>query len=491
MRRLSVLLILLLTWPTLAQTPSPTPAAPPYRILVRADLAFPVALAFELGIEWPAERITSAELLVRAEGLSDVIFRYPQPNSWHEATNAFAVGRAVWELQQLPPLFSTITYSWRVIDDQGKLSSGTGEVTFQDERFAWASAGDEGLSFHAAQHGSVSTARSLYLSLLPVYEEMARRTGQSPRFRFLVYPSAVPPFCEQDDEGQPFTSARVGPDMLTWPCDVQAIETALRAQGYELLPYNTMFIFQEQALARLFDAFYGPLWSSPPPAWLAAGLRAFYRPSGNSAALARLRARLRSQAPFSLEQMARLSDEQTWQDQAQGMVLDIAELGGLDALFELARQAGSPNFGQRYAQIIGQDIALLLPSWQSWLYTSRAELVYGYTPYVAETPTLTPSATPRPPTRTPSATPTQPSATPSPVVTASRTPSRTPRPPTATLTPLPPQAFVIRATPASTQVSQSSAPSNTRAIISIAAIVVATLASLGLLIVLFKRPSPP
>ncbi|MCS6836095.1 MAG: hypothetical protein NZ750_08775 [Anaerolineae bacterium] len=491
MRPFVLLLILLLVRPTLAQAPGSTPEQPPYRVLVRADLAFPAALALELGIEWPADRIVSAELLVRADGLDDVIFRYPNPRPWDEATAAFAVARLVWTPLELPPLFSIITYSWRVVDDQGRLSSGAGEIAFQDERFAWIGAGDELLSLHAAQSDPVLTARSLYLSLRPMYEQMARRTGQSPRFRFLVYSADIPPFCARDERGQPFTSASNGPKTLTWPCDLQAIEAALRVQGYELLFYETLPILQERALSRFFSAFYEPLWSSSPPAWFAAGLRAFYRPGGNSAALTRMRARLRTQTPYSLEQMSRVSDETAWQDQAQGMVLYIAELGGVEALFELARQAGRSNFSERYAQIIGQDLASLLPSWQSWLYTSRAELVYGYTPYVAETPTLTPSFTPRPPTRTPSSTPTQPSATPSPVVTASRTPSRTPRPPTATLTPLPPQAFVVRATPAPTQANQGGFPSNARTFIGIAAIVVAALAaSLGLLIVLFKRTNP-
>jgi len=488
-RLLALLLPLLLIGPALAQTTiSPSPEPPPYRVQLRADLAFPSAVAFEIGIEWPAAQIASAELLVRAEGLADTVFRYPNPLPWDEASAAFAIARPIWRLESLPPLFSTLVYSWRVIDNQGRLSSGAGELTFEDERYAWASAGDEALSFSVAQDGTTFEARGLYLSLKPVYEQMARRTGQNPRFRFLVYPDDAAPFCALDDDGQPFTSASNGPQPLIFPCDVGAVEAALSRQGYELLPYDTLPIFQEALLARLFDAFYKPLWNSPPPAWFAEGLRAFYRPGGNSAALARLRARLRSQAPFSLEQMARTSREQAWQDQAQSMVLYMAELGGVEALFDLARRAGSPGFGQRYAEAIGQDIALLLPAWQSWLYTSRAELVYGYTPYIAETPTLTPSATPRPPTRTPSATP---SPTLTPNVTATRTPSRTPRPPTATLTPLPPQAFVVRATPPPGQAVASPASSETRTLISVVAIIVAALASLGLLIVLFKRPQQP
>jgi len=484
-----LLLSLLLAWPALAQTPaSPTPEPPPYRVLLRADLGFPAALAFELWIEWPAAQIASAELLIRAQGLDDVIFRYPDPLPWDEASAAFAIARPIWTLEELPPLFSTLAYTWRVIDDQGRISSGTGELAFQDERYPWASAGDEALSISLAQEADSPTPRSLYLGLRPVYEQMARWTGQSPRLRFLVYPAEAAPFCALDEEGQPFTSATNGPQPLILPCDAQDTAAALNAQGYELLPYETRPRFEEAALARLFEAFYAPLWDSPPPAWLAVGLRAFYRPGGNSAALGRMRARLRTQAPYSLEQMARLADAQDWQDQAQGMVLYMAELGGVEALFDLARQASNPDFEQLYAQTIGQSIDLLLPSWQSWLYTSRAELVYGYTPYVGQTPTLTPSPTPRPPTRTPSATP---SPSPTLDVTATDIPSRTPRPPTATRTPLPPQAFVVRATPPPSQTDQNAASASTRSLISIAAAIVAALASLGLLIVLFKRPTTP
>lgn len=471
MRRLSVFLVgcwlvgLSLTGSirvsALTATPSATPA---FALVTSADVAFPNAILFELSIALPIEQVERVSLTLGAETLVPLQIEFPARQAFAFA-DEYVVARYDWRIQDPPPFLSRVDYTWQVFSAQG-IYEVAGSLTYVDERLDWQTLGapEDAIRFIAP---AILSERLRFLRpiLQQAYALLETHTRQAPRFLFSVYPRGVPFACETDEQDAPITRYTVGAEIVSLPCDLGLAELSLRKLGWTATLNESQINRPQPALQQIFAGFYAPLWTGQAvPAWFQVGLERFYSPVSESGALEYSRQFLRNQRPLSLEQMQEAQiDDEVWRAQAYGMVLLMADKAGVPAIFELARRLESASFTEQYASIMGESLDLLIPSWQTWVYTRRAEQVYGYTPYLDLT--ATPSATPLPPT--PSATPSAtPELEPSPTTTPRLRPTRTPIPPTDTATPLPPESFVVRMTPVPNALSETGGALNDRTVIS-------------------------
>jgi hypothetical protein len=238
-----------------------------------------------------------------------------------------------------------------------------------------------------------------------------------------------------------------------------------RESGYLVFQDLPGVDVEAQIVAAMVWHFYEPLWTDADvPTWFAAGLEQLYAPALKTELLATAQNAARINRLFTLDTMsAEPPDDperaRIWQAQSYGMILYMVEQIGVDGVFSLAQALGSSvSFADQYAQVMDEPLDALVSSWQGWIFSPRAESVYGITAYQPATLTFTPTLTATG-TRTPTATAT---LTPSPTATvtgvlsptpfATVTPSPTPTPEPPTVTPRPP---VRAATPAPTSAISS------------------------------------
>jgi hypothetical protein len=305
-------------------------------------------------------------------------------------------------------------------------------------------------------------------NLAMVYELLSENTSRSPVLRYLVYDSGVAPGCAHRTlaSGVEETLAVGVFSGTLLPCRPEFAERVYEESGYAVFQRVPGYDVETIMVEHMVRAFYAPLWDgNDVPIWFETGLGLFYAPALKTDLLSIVQAMARNNRLFSLEAMNNTpsDDAELWRAQSYGMVLYIAELAGVQGVFELANAVDdSVSFSEIYEQVTGQSLVALIPAWQGWIFTRMAELVYGITPYQPPTPTRTPTLTDtRTRTATTTPTPTQTytpsvtgvlSSTPYPTLTSSRTPTRepatvTPRPPVRTPTPTPTNSISILRTP--------------------------------------------
>jgi hypothetical protein len=425
-------------------------------LTTRAVLSFPQHVWFEARMRGNLGDIASARLTISAPNSETSIQDFGA-----EAVNYFqgesAVIFATWNVPRdaPPPLLSEIRYMWQVTRSDGVMLSSEGSIAYADTRVAWQQASETTATDANARFELVTPSRfgfnagALRARLQPVHDLMQANTGQAFGATLLLHPESVAFGCPRDENGDPVISIREGTDSRSVACDLALAERVYLLSPYEVVLAPLGASAQTVVLDGLFAVFHEPLWASVPydvPAWLRFGLRQFYEPLARSGALAASQRALRTARPLTLAQMDSLPaaddpQRQTWEDQAYGMVLYIADTDGLGTLFTLARNlSNSPTFAEAYQTTTGRNLQVLIPNWQSWLFSAQASSAYRYNPYLptTATATFTPSITPSA-TITPTSTATVP-------VTRTSVPSNTPRPATATITPRPAQSFVLRVT---------------------------------------------
>ncbi len=483
-------LLLMLSGMAQAQTPSPT-SATDLAIELFADLRFPGEIYLEAVIPLPAADVVQVELVIQAQALPPM--RVTFPPEVYAFADEYVIARYTWAItpETQPPLFSTVTYAWRITTSAGQVFGAGDSITYADERLDWQETLLPNVPITLMIPALLSiNLRSLDAQLTTLYRRLQADNGGNHAFRFLLLPDAVPLGCDEDAEGNPIVIANfINLTQETLPCDVRLAERAYQNSDYDLFvlsePGEAFFVLRPP----IVTTFYAPIWEEyAVPAWFRAGLERFYiGTGGNRLQSVSRNAILQAGTPLTLEQMQTeptdSREQNIWQAQSYGMVLYIAWQMGIEPTFALAQ---TEDFVTAVEAALGMSLTTLIADWSEWVLTDDAVRVYSYSIYTRTTPTptatFTPTLTrtPRPPTETPTLTPDY-SPTPR--------PSRTPLPPTATITPLPAQSFSLRSTAVPTPIPATIANSPISGLtlpqVVVGGVVLA--AGIVLLVLLFRR----
>jgi hypothetical protein len=436
--------------PTITPTFPPTPVSTIEGFAVdgNAEVIFPEAIRFTLSLSRPASEVASVRLIIETVNqpphmpnldLVEII-----KNAEPEAFLAYN-----WTLPEdgIPPLFSSVGFVWEVEANDGEIARVEGMVEFTDQRVVWIS------HQPIPDRLTILAARDIPVRLIQrvgaVYELVSENTGLSPEFRLLLYDSAVSPGCtirtlENGDEEAIAVAPFSGEVSF---CRPGFAEEVYDASGYAVFQRASGLDVESSITEYIVGDVYDRLWDrSDVPAWFEVGLKTFYTPALKTDLLPIVQIMARNNRLFSLDAMNGAPPDdpellEQWRAQSYGMLLYLAEQVGVQGVFDLAAALGDGAvFSDVYLEMTEVELGAMIPGWQVWIFTRRAELVYGITPYQPSTPTYTPTFTDtatRIPTATlsPSMTFTPSvtgalSATPYPTLTASLTP--TPEPPTVT-----------------------------------------------------------
>jgi hypothetical protein len=422
-------------------TLTPTPQVEGFITFAESEIIFPQAIRFFVRLDAPLADLESVVLTLQWEGTSpqrieadfetDVLVSQPDTDI-----------EILWAIpaDEPPPLFTDIEYSWEAQLNTGETAQYIDRLTFLDERATWTRVEDPYLTIAMPLRNL--EALPLAALLNPVYDLLIANTDREPRYRLLVYDELTPPGCDLDEETeQPIAvGQRSG---LTIPCEIEQAEAIYEASDYTLLRKPVGLSFEAFLTDYMMRDFYRPLWQGQRvPAWFIAGLSQFYTPSRGADLLTPAQLAARGTGVFNLINMNTQPTDSNalalWRAQSYGMVLYIAELVGLQGVYDLASAVGeSDSFEEAYEDIVGQPLSALIPGWSGWLFSQEAVRAYALNPYGPSTPL--PSLTP---TLTPSRTPT-PTETLTPTVTPSVTGFLSPTPaptltPSVTFTPVPP-----------------------------------------------------
>lgn len=456
---ISVLLLLPLTVAAQETTPDPQAAERAVEFVYNweARLAYPSGALLVVVVDRPASDVATIQLTITVDGETSDTLTFAS-DELVSFSNAFTVYQYAWlePTQRVIPVFSTITYQWRVVLRDGEAVTVEDSFQFTDPRIIWERQTDPqnrldlwmpegGAEVSLDEAGEIVvelTAMQIHDTLSPTLDLLEEQTNSElQRTVALFYTDRRPlnPCIDPDLPPLPIDE-RTG-EIL--PCDASLLAESFAAAG--IIPLEAELANITSVQLPLIDVLvreaYNPLWvSADVPAWFVFGLSEFYKPTGKTPYQETVRTAQRLNRLFSMARMNNpddIADTDLWQAQSYSMVLYIAQQHGVDAVFELAREvSGTEPFAETYERITGDTLDTLLPNLQNWVFTSGSVQDFQYIPYLQTTPSPTPSIspTPFPPTATPTATATV-TETPTPTVTGFLT--ATPLPTlTATDTPI-------------------------------------------------------
>lgn len=442
--------------PTDTRTPSITPTIPPtpapaiegFAVDGGGEVIFPEAIHFTLTLSRPASEIRDVRLTIDTEAGVPFMPEFDLDEILHNAEpQAFLAYDWLLPEDAIPPLFSTIEFTWEVEAVDGETARLEGIVEFKDQRVVWVT--NQVIPDQLTMVTVRDVPTGLVQSVRMVYELLSQNTNRSPELRFLVYDASVAPGCihrtvaNEDEE----TVAIAPYSGATLSCRTGFAEQVYEQGGYAVFQRAPGFEVETAMVEYMVREFYNSLWDgSDVPSWFEAGLGLFYAPVPKTDLLSVVQTMARNNRQFSLEAMTGAPPDnpelvELWRAQSYSMLLYLVDQVGVQGVFELANTLGDgESFSELYAQMTGESLQALIPAWQGWIFTRSAELVYGITPYQPPTATYTatftdtatriPTATLTPSqTYTPSVTGVL-SPTPYPTLTSSVTP--TPEPPTVT-----------------------------------------------------------
>ncbi len=455
--RCLVLLLFLtigITFPVMAQDNVPEQEATeelPISELVfnwYAEVIFPQGVRFFVTPLIPMNEIREAVLTVQPEGQPQQVIPidFSEPL---QAGEGFTDLAHLWEFAPEMPLFHEITYQWRITGTSGQVASVRDRMLLTDQRAQWSRDEDPLGFINLTVPAEGLSPRQIRQNVLLAYNLISANTRRTQAFNIVLYHDDLPASgCLPGDGGAQVAVAPLSGVQV--PCDEGRALEIYAANGYQVVQSRAATLAGIQAAMIEFftHQFYAPIWGSANvPDWFKVGLAQFYVPAPKAGLLGTVQNMARSNQLLDLEDMSQgpASYNTTWRAQSYAMVLYIADMIGVQGLYDLAYEAGTTesSFQATYEAAVGQGLNALLPNLRRWIFTEGATRAFGYTPYQAETPTTTVTATVTP-SRTASPTLTA-TATLTPSVTgvltetptATRTPSRTPTLRPATITPRP------------------------------------------------------
>lgn len=413
--------------PTITLTPSPTTVIEGVLLGALAEPVFPAGLRLRVDLMGEAVLLQEVRLELNVPGRRPIVL-FPTLEELTPDPNIRAI-EYVWLAPEddLPPIFSVITYQWTLSFSDGSAGLASGQVMYTDPDIAWTfSRGAEGgLTFVTADRPRPALLRALS----PVYERLAALGGSRPEARYIVFDDALAPEC-----------AVLANTVLLDMTRCMPGTAAAAYQGSGFVDLRDGAGLEVEVTRDLLRRTLGRQWArGEVAAWWQEALARWYAPEPMRDALQTSRDALRAGLRFTVAEMrARPEDaaaRQRWDAQAYGMALMLLNMRGALELEAVAAEVGSVPLDEALMQRYGLTEAALVEAWARWVFTSEAAEVYRFTPYLPPTGTHTPTRT-HTLTATPSDTP-GPTRTPSPtftrrVATVTRTPSPEPGLPTNT-----------------------------------------------------------
>lgn len=445
MKKLLWMTIILLCFPLLTGSQDAEPTLTADELYDwSSELYFPQAIDLTLIARRRESAIAELSLTVSYRGSEPQLIQIDPATV--NITESGGLFRYRWEVpQQDPPqLFSRIRYTWDIITADGEPYTITDDLEFTDTRVNWVQANDlqsQVNIFHGINQIDPDAVRE---GIRATYDLLFSNTQNRPIYTLLMYPQNIPIGCNRNDEDEPILRVRGESDIDEIECDLALADRIYQQDDYIVMNQLPPDTIQQMIISLLVEEYYTNQWESVAvPDWFLYGLQQFYDPRPKNIALTTAQQKSRAGDLLNLSELSVSPqvDIDTWQAQSIGLVLYLADTLGVQGLFDFADSISEyDTFAEAYEDITGQSLDLLIVAWQDWLFRSTTSQNYEYNPYLPDTPTPTPSATP---TNTPTVTFT-PSKTPN--ITRTPRPTITPIPPTSTITPLPAQSFSVQPT---------------------------------------------
>lgn len=409
-------------------------------------LYFPHQVELTLLAKRSESEIRSLNLLINYEGSDPITIALETVVT--TSTPSGTIYSYTWEIPDNPPprLFSNVRYQWNITTIDGLEVNALDNFTFEDTRVTWVRSDDVLAQVNIYYAQNSLDPDNLRDGVRRTYDLLFADTNDKPSYNLLIYPENTPVGCARNDDEEPVIIVGQGEDTEEIPCDLDLANQIIADSGFLLFNQTDTVSIQQTLIDILVEARYTDVWGEADvPDWFLRGLQRFYDPLPDLSALTIAQQRFRSDDLLSLAELANEPTDDDlytiWDAQSIGLVLYIADNIGVEGLYNLADDLDdSTTFAEAYEDATGDNIDLLLLSWQDWLFRSSTEDDYQYNPYISNTatPTVTPTATNTPTeTFTPSKTPD---------VTSTPRPTFTRIPPTATITPLPAQSFSVQPT---------------------------------------------
>lgn len=414
---------------TIASAQEGSTPEPGYIFGYRAEIVFPAAIRFVVGLNAGLDDIQSINLSVHQLSGLDRTFRVDKVRHLLVSEGIVSQFLFIWDLSDAPaPVpFETVEFEWEIETADGTVSRAKGEMMFDDSRRgAWHAAGETPLILHWMNpHLAGDVIRN---EILGVYGLLTARTGLSPSYKFVIYDPAVV-LCQQARETGTDELVLVvtsDEDGTAFACSPERFVSLYAMSGMTFIQRPTLGYSEIQNL--LVDSMvrqtYDRLWKGTTvPAWFASGLSQLYHLRPGARALAVVRDAARTDGLYDLAGLsgplpadANYQAAALWEGESYLLALYLADRFGAEAPFDLARGIADADggFAGALQALTGGSEEDVWQDWYRWLYTGAAERAVEWTPYLSTTPTPTPTATdsPIPPTWTPSKVP-PPTITPS------------------------------------------------------------------------------
>jgi hypothetical protein len=375
------------------------------------EVLFPSTIRFIITISVPADQISSVKFTA-IEGETTLLDTSLDPSldldpNYEDLTKL----EYRWSLgdDTFPSPFTIVDYRWQVELTDGTTEDVGDAFDFEDVgQGAWFTVTDGPLIIH--WYDEDLAGRQVLAEVGRVYDLISSQVGSDPGMEFVIYnprPIYCPPSIYNDEEAD-------------YPCD-EAAYAAVYEQADMILVQRTTLGYAElvnRLAATITSDLYGGVWGSTSvPAWFERGLGAFYGPYPDSGMLPLTRSAAQVDSLFSLDEMATSLDPDApvrervvWQAESLMLVMYLAERYGADAPADLASSIGSStSFDAALQDLTGKTTTAFWDDWNSWLFSSDAERIINWSPYVPTTPTPTATftASPVPPTATITQTPTE------------------------------------------------------------------------------------
>jgi len=423
-RLILILLIGLLIWPGSARVNAQDNTPDTGDIYsYRAEIIFPAAVRFFVGLNVPPEQVRSATLTIRQESGLRLTFTLDPAQYIVQTDKATFVDLGyTWALNTdpTPVPFESLNFLWEVETQDGQVSSAADEVLFEDtSRGDWQTTGEPPFILHWYNEGLAGgTIRN---EVMAAYGQLSRNTGSNPLYDIALYdPNTT--LCEtvkSEETGETRSVVFSMEDASEYPCSVDDFVRLYANAGITFLQRPTLGYaeLQDFLVNHMVSSTYSDLWQDiPVPAWYSTGLPFLYHLRPAYTTLQTTRSAGRTESLFSLSQMsvpvpddATFQEDILWDAQSYLMVLYIAERYGAQAPFDLAMDIPAQgSFEAALQALSGETLAEFWDNWNLWLFSEAAERALTWTPYLPTTPTPTATSThtPIPPTYTPSHTPT-------------------------------------------------------------------------------------
>ncbi len=469
--------------PTITLTPSPTVVIEGVLLGALAEPVFPAGLRLRVDLMGEAVLLQEVRLELSVPGRPPIVL-FPTLEELTPDPNIRAI-EYVWLAPEddLPPIFSVISYRWTLSFSDGSAGLVSGQVMFTDPAIAWTfSQGAEGgLTFVTADRQRPALLRALG----PVYERVASLGGGNrPEARYIIFDDALAPECAVLENTLLLDMTRCMPGT-----------PAAAYQGGGFVELREGPGLEVEVTRDLLRRALGRQWArSDVSAWWPEALARWYAPELSRDALQTSRDALRAGLRFSAAEMRTRPEDvtarQRWDAQAYGMVLMLLSMRGAADLEAAAAEVGRVPLDEALMQRYGLTETALVDAWARWVFTSEAAEVYRFTPYLPPTGTHTPTRT-HTLTATPSDTP-GPTRTPSPtftrrVATVTRTPS--PEPGLPTNTPRSMAEIGTQATPV--PIASESPLDGPAGVLGFAVLILAIAALIVIFLMTGRRPKTP